>query len=327
MTSSNLKPFSDVAITLSSEKWENCIERKVNLYAYPKDIRSPFERDYNRILHCNAYDRLKHKNQVFFATHNDHICTRIQHVNYVAAISYSISNYLGLNSELANAIAIGHDLGHAPFAHEGEVFLNDYSKNKLNKPFWHEKNSLRFVDLIETLPDNKNNDTTLNLTYAVRDGIVCHCGEDNFEPIFPRDNVISLERINKSDKISPYTWEGCVVKLSDKISYLGRDIDDSKKLDILDQNQLNILNKLLTDTFDSIEYNSSRLIQIILSDLIENSSVDNGIQLSSKYNAFINNLQEFSINNIYKHYRVENFKKYVQLILSTLTDTIDVFYT
>lgn len=171
-------------------KWQELIRRQENIYIRDDDIRTEFSRDYNRILHSTAYRRLKHKTQVFFATANDHICTRIEHVNHVASVSYTISKYLGLNTELTNAIAIGHDLGHAPFGHQGEIVLKELVEEQLNERFWHEKNSLYFIDKLETLPDPEGRQKHLNLTYAVRDGIILHCGEVDENAITPRDNYI-----------------------------------------------------------------------------------------------------------------------------------------
>ncbi|HOV11269.1 MAG TPA: HD domain-containing protein, partial [Bacteroidales bacterium] len=187
--------FKDVAITPGNSKWDASIRREKAIYKKKDDIRSDFSRDYNRILHSKAYRRLKHKTQVFYATQNDHVCTRIEHVTHVASVSYSIANYLGLNTELTNAIAIGHDLGHAPFGHEGEYILRKIVMDEMGETFWHEKNSLFFVDKLETLPDLTNKDHNLNLTYAVRDGIISHCGEVNENAIFPRQELIRLEDI------------------------------------------------------------------------------------------------------------------------------------
>jgi len=117
--------FRSVSVHEGNPQWGQSISRIKQLYKKADDIRSQFARDYTRILHSTAYRRLKHKTQVFFATHNDHICTRIEHVHHVASVSYTIANYLGLNTELTNAIAIGHDLGHAPFGHAGEEFLRE----------------------------------------------------------------------------------------------------------------------------------------------------------------------------------------------------------
>ncbi|OBR91977.1 MULTISPECIES: deoxyguanosinetriphosphate triphosphohydrolase family protein [Clostridium] len=323
------KKFLDVATTENNKKWKQSISRENKLYKRNHELRSEFSRDYNRILHSTSYRRLKHKTQVFFATDNDHICTRIEHVNHVSAVSYTIANYLGLNTQLTTAIAIGHDLGHTPFGHEGEKILGDFSKAHLGNEFWHEKNSLRFVDKIETLPNPAGKQSNLDLTYAVRDGIVCHCGEVRAEAIFPRDQVVDLNDIQKTLQISSYTWEGCVVKIADKISYLGRDIEDAFKLGILKRSQLKELYKITKDTvgIHSIrEINNTVLMHNFIVDLCQNSSPDNGIVLSSKYLNFIDLVKEFNYENIYNHERLNNFKNYVKLVLDTILNTLMGYY-
>ncbi|HEX2925104.1 MAG TPA: HD domain-containing protein, partial [Ruminiclostridium sp.] len=136
--------FADVAMVESNLKYSAAVSRKKAIYGRKDDIRSDFYRDYTRILHSTAYRRLKHKTQVFFATHNDHVCTRIEHVNHVASISYIISKALNLNFELANAIATGHDVGHTPFGHQGESVINKIVQNDKIDTFWHERNSIFF---------------------------------------------------------------------------------------------------------------------------------------------------------------------------------------
>ena len=165
--------FANVSATENNPKWSDFVKRESALYSRRDDTRSEFARDYNRILHCTAYRRLKHKTQVFFAPENDHVCTRIEHVSHVTAISYTISKFFKLNTELTNAIAVGHDLGHAPFGHAGQNILNEIARDNIADKFWHEKNSLWFVDNIETLPNPDNKEINLLLTYAVRDGIAC----------------------------------------------------------------------------------------------------------------------------------------------------------
>ena len=115
--------FTSVAATEHNPKWPEFTRRENVLYNRKDDTRSEFARDYNRILHCTAYRRLKHKTQVFYAPENDHVCTRVEHVSHVTAISYTISRALGLNTELTQAIAVGHDLGHALFGHAGQCVL------------------------------------------------------------------------------------------------------------------------------------------------------------------------------------------------------------
>ena len=169
---------------------------------------------------------------MFYNIANDHVCTRIEHVNHVESVSYTIANDLGLNTELTRAIAIAHDLGHAPFGHEGENILKKITKRFSDKDeyFWHEKNGLNFVDNIELLQNEKGEYSNLNLTYGVRDGIISHCGEIDENGIRPRDEFIDLTKIKKANEYQPYTWEACVVKISDKIAYLGRDIEDANRL-------------------------------------------------------------------------------------------------
>ena len=215
------KKFSNVAMK-EDKNCEIATVRQRELYSRNNDVRTEFGRDYTRILHCLAYRRLKHKTQVFFNTQNDHICTRMEHVSHVESVSYIIAKSLGLNYELTKSIAMGHDLGHAPFGHEGENVIKRIVKDNLGESFWHEKNGLRVVDKLELLQDNKGVLTNLNLTYAVRDGIICHCGEVDENGILPRKENIDLNTIRTPGEVQPFTWEGCVVKISDKIAYLGR---------------------------------------------------------------------------------------------------------
>lgn len=325
--------FKEVRAYKDNEKWSNLIKRYGDLYSRKDDIRSEFLRDYNRILHCTAYRRLKHKTQVFFAAGHDHICTRIEHVNHVAAVSYTISKFLGLNTELTNAIAIGHDLGHTPFGHEGEQVIKKIMKRDLNKNFWHEKNSLKFVDEIEILSDPNGKEKNLNLTYAVRDGIVSHCGEVNENAIFPRNEYLNLESIEGPNEYEPYTWEGCVVKISDKISYLGRDIEDALTLNILSQKQidelLEIVRKVcIVSKNESIEsINNTVLIHNFTIDLCKSSSPQEGICFSNKYLELINSIKEFNYKYIYNHKRLKYFKNYAKLIIESIYDFLSGFYS
>ena len=136
-----------------------------------EDFRGAFYRDTTAIIHSSPFRRLKHKTQVFFAPSNDHICTRMEHVLHVSSIASTICRPLGLDTELAWAIGMGHDLGHTPFGHVGEVIMDKICVSKGLGNFEHEVNSLRVVDKLS------DNGKGLNLTYAVKDGIVSHCGE------------------------------------------------------------------------------------------------------------------------------------------------------
>lgn len=320
----NQGKFKNVGTFPSNKKWEQSISREQDLYSRPNEIRSVFSRDYNRILHCHAYRRLKHKTQVFFATTNDHVCTRIEHVSHVASVSETISNYLGLNSELTRAIAIGHDLGHAPFGHKGEVILKAIAKKELNELFWHEQNSLWFVDKIEMLASQFGEKRNLALTYAVRDGIISHCGEVNENAIKPRNEAIDLYDINRPNQYAPYTWEGCVVKIADKISYLGRDIEDAITLKILNRDQLKEL-KLILGNKTNVhlrDINNTILMHDFITNLCEKSNPEEGIQFSNEYLELINSIKTFNYRNIYNHPRLKYFHHYAELIINSIFDVL-----
>ncbi len=322
--------FLNVSCIEGNRGWDTSITRAGELYRR-EDIRGPFLRDFNRILHCKAYRRLKHKTQVFFATENDHICTRIEHVNHVSSVSYTICKFLGLNTELANAIAIGHDLGHAPFGHEGEKVLKDLAGKDPGEKFWHEKNSLRFVDYLETLPSPEGREENLNLTYAVRDGIVCHCGEVDENSIFPRNEKIELQDLVSPGEVSPYTWEGCVVKIADKISYLGRDIEDARTLQILNTSQISELKDIISkdiikEEFSISDINNTALMHDFIMDLCTHSSPDSGLSFSPEYLELINRVKEFNYKHIYNHPRLESFRKYARLIIESVYGKLDEQY-
>jgi dGTPase len=316
--------FKDVSQQLGNPKWADSLKRRNDIDYRKEDIRTEFERDYNRILHCTAYRRLKNKTQVFFATRNDKICTRIEHVNHVSSVSYTISKFLGLNTQLTMAIAIGHDLGHAPFGHSGERIIKEIVKNKLNDNFWHEKNSLRVIDFVDTLEDSTGMHKNLNLTYAVRDGIVSHCGEVNENALVPRAQAIDLHQINKPNEYAPFTWEGCVVKIADKISYLGRDIEDALTLNILSQSQLNDLKAIAGENYKAI--NNTILMHDFIIDMCKSSHPTTGICFSEKYLELINNVKKFNYQNIYNHKRLKSYEKYAKLVIESIFETLNDLY-
>jgi len=160
---------------------KNSKGRKINL---PSDnYRSEFQRDVHRIIYSQPFRRLRHKTQVFFLPHNDHICTRLEHVIHVSSASRTIARHLGLNEDLTEAIGLGHDLGHAPFGHHGEYVLSQLAKEyHLETIFQHEIQGLRVVDKLAEL--DRELTAGLNLTFEVRDGIISHCGEDFSREIF-----------------------------------------------------------------------------------------------------------------------------------------------
>ena len=318
------KTFKSVAMIPENPKWEKAIKREKKLYSRNNEFRTDFERDYTRVIHCNAYRRLKHKTQVFFSPESDHICTRIEHVVHVESISYTIARYLGLNTELTKAIATAHDIGHSPFGHEGERILSDISIRDIDETFWHEKNGVEIVDKIELLEDNLKNKQNLNLTYAVRDGIISHCGEIDQNNLKPREEDIDLKEYTYPNQFNPYTWEACVVKIADKISYIGRDIEDAINIGILDEH-LNVLHKMLElDINEPI--NNTVLINNFIYDLCENSSIEKGLCFSEKTFKLINELKKFNYVNIYKSDVIKPSIEYFKLIINEIYNILKNLY-
>ena len=315
--------FSKVAINENNEKWNNAISREYPLYSRNNDIRSEFERDFTRIIHSNAYRRLKHKTQVFYSPQNDHICTRIEHVNHVESISYTLANYLGLNTELTKAIAVAHDLGHSPFGHKGEKILDEICRRDLNSSFWHEKNGLYFVDCIELLEDSEGYKQNLDLTYAVRDGIISHCGEIDENIVRPREEAIELNTYRHPNQFAPYTWEACIVKISDKISYIGRDIEDAVSLGILDEH-LDKLYDLLG--YKSGTINNTVIINKLIYDLCQNSSPEIGLCFSNEALELLNKIKEFNYKYIYTASVLKASDAYFEMVINTIYSVLKNAY-
>ena len=316
--------FETVAMTEKNPKWSNAIKREKELYSRNNEIRTDFERDYTRVINCNAYRRLKHKTQVFFSPESDHICTRIEHVAHVESISYTIAKYLGLNTELTKAIATAHDIGHSPFGHEGDRILSEISKRDIGETFWHEKNGLEIVDKIELLKDNLENKQNLNLTYAVRDGIISHCGEIDENNLKPREEAINLNEYIYPNQFKPYTWEGCVVKIADKISYLGRDMEDAIRIGILDKHLEELRQMLGIDEREPI--NNTIFINNMIYDLCENSSIEKGLCFSDEMYNKINSIKLFNFKYIYKADIIKPSIEYFKLVINQIYETLKKLY-
>lgn len=319
------KKFQKVAAFPNNENWDVLISRQDELYSRPDDVRSPFARDYTRILHSMAYRRLKHKTQVFFNIENDHVCTRMEHVAHVESVSSTIARKLGLNEELTKAISMGHDLGHAPFGHQGESVIKTLCTKYLNHTFWHEQNGLRFVDNVDLLEDTYKISRNLNLTYAVRDGILSHCGEVDENSIFPRSIDVGIEDFDKPGKYQAATWEGCVVKIADKIAYVGRDIEDAMSLGFLDQTARNTLLRM-AQIHDENVLNTTVIMHNMIIDICNNSSPSKGICLSAKFNQQLKDIKTFNYENIYRHKRLDPFKHYSELIITQIFDALLAMY-
>lgn len=322
-----MKEFESVQMNENNPKWKNAISRQEKLYTprYGTDtMRSDFDRDYTRIINCNAYRRLKGKTQVFFAPDNDHVCTRLEHVNLVESISYTIANYLGLNVELTKAMSVGHDLGHTPFGHQGEKILSDIAIREGLDKFWHGRNGLELVDKYELLKDSEGKKRNLSLTYSVRDGIISHCGSFDSNGLKPRDEFIDLEKdFTLPSKYTPYTWEACVVKIADNISYIGRDIEDSLTQGILKDRDVEKLDELI----EEIKIiNNTNIINYFVVDLCKNSNVEDGLKFSKKALETMNSLIEFNNQRIYKHEILKPMVRYCTLFMNELFSILKKAY-
>lgn len=226
------------------------------------DVRTTFQRDTDRIVHCKSFRRLMHKTQVFLSPEGDHYRTRMTHTIEVSRIARTITRALQLNEDLAEAISMGHDLGHTPFGHAGEGALSDC----IGKPFRHNEQSLRVVDLLE------NGGKGLNLSYEVRMGILGHTGS----------------RI-------PETMEGQIVRCADRIAYVNHDIDDAVRAGILHARDIP------RDICHVLGENHSQRIDTLVCDMIQTSKEAGEICLSESVNKALLDLRGFMFENVYRN--------------------------
>lgn len=274
---------------------------------FTPDIRPNYFRDIDRIIHTRSYTRYMNKTQVFSYVNNDHISKRMIHVQLVSKVARTIGRALSLNEDLIEAIALGHDLGHVPFGHVGEKILNKLSLDHGEGIFMHNVQSVRNLSVIEDV----------NLTIQVLDGILCHNGEfvnNEYHPK-PKSPEEFLEEYNncyldnnQDSKLTPMTLEGCVVRISDIVAYLGRDIEDAIELGVL---EITELPKKITSVIGST--NKSIINHIIL-DIINNSLEKPYIKLSNEtYNAIFE-LKKFNYIKIYnKANSKEDLEKYEEM--------------
>ncbi len=258
-------------------------------------FRLEFSRDETRILHSPPFRRLKHKTQVFLSPNNDHICTRMEHVLHVSSIAYVIGRCLNLNIDLINAISKAHDLGHPPFGHAGERTLDDLLKSEnVEEGFKHEVHGLRVVDKLTNYGEG------LNLTYEVRDGIITHCGESFDRVLLPdrgRD-LHELERITERNAI-PSTLEGCLVRMVDRIAYLGRDLEDGIMAGIIKKSDIP------SDIIKGLGADNGKIIGRFVNDIIANSIDKDAIIMSQEVLDLMNVLKDFNYDRIYNHPEVK----------------------
>ena len=244
-------------------------------------IRTCFQRDVDRITHCKAFRRLKHKTQVFLQPEGDHYRTRLTHTLEVSRIGRTIARALRLNEDLTEAIALGHDLGHTPFGHAGERELDAILKDEGG--FFHNQQSLRLVETLEL--DGQG----LNLTFEVRNGILCHTGDEK-----------------------AVTAEGDIIRIADRIAYLSHDVDDSIRAGILSRSDIP---QEITDVFGT---HHSRFINTLIHDLISESEKQGIITFSPKIYKLYNLLYEFMLNSVYLNIKAKREESKVHGIIHNL---------
>jgi dGTPase len=227
-------------------------------------LRTPFQRDRDRIVHSKAFRRLKHKTQVFVAPEGDHYRTRLTHTLEACGIARTVARALGLNEDLTEAIGLGHDLGHPPFGHIGEEVLDEAMRERCGSGFKHNEHSLRVVDALER--DGQG----LNLTEQVRDGILNHTGSRK-----------------------PATLEGRIVKLVDRVAYINHDIDDALRAGILDPADLPVAEiELLGPT-------GSARIDTLVRDIVARSTAEGDIVQSEEIGGAMLRLRKFMFDQVY----------------------------
>jgi len=273
------------------------------------EFRPNFYHDIDRIIHSMAYTRYVGKTQVFSFNSNDHVSNRMIHVQLVSKIARTIGRALKLNEDLIEAMALGHDIGHTPLGHTGERILNDISLRDTNTMFNHNIQSVR------VFKDMENNGKGLNLTIQTLDGIMCHNGEivnPIYEPVKKTKEEFLLE-YEKSytdkevlKKMRPMTLEGCVVRISDVIGYLGRDIEDAIKIGVLDRSEVpeNIKEVLGTT--------NKEIVNVIITDIITNSLDKPYIKLSDDVFKAIFDLKQFNYDHIYNKANTKEQLEYYQ---------------
>lgn len=295
-------------------------ELAIRLKEINEDFRTPFFRDIDKIIYSSAYSRYTDKTQVFSFEDNDMISNRMTHIQLVSKIARTIGRGLGLNEDLIEAASLGHDLGHVPFGHEGERILNKLSLKYKEGFFNHNVQSVRTLLSIEN--SGKGN----NVSVQVLDAILCHNGEELKSNYTPRNKTVEqfLNEYNSCykeketlSKLQSMTLEGCVVRISDVIAYVGKDIEDAIRLNKIKRVDIP------RDVVEVLSDNNSDLIDTIVLDIIQNSMDKNCITMSPRIFEALQKLINFNYQNIYlKSYTKDQLNKISKMFESLF----DLYY-
>jgi dGTPase len=276
--------------------------------------RQAFSVDVDRILHSRAYTRYIDKTQVFYLIRNDHITHRVLHVQLVSKIGRSIGRFLGLNEDLIEAIALGHDIGHTPFGHDGERFLSELCREHGIGSFHHNVQSVHFLDCVE------RKGRGWNLSLQTLDGILCHDGEVHTRELAPRRNKtfsdLQAEMAAKVSRIGteliPMTLEGCVVRMVDTVAYIGRDIEDAIRLGLIERSDLRASSAaVLGDTNGTIVFR-------LATDIIRASHGNDFVAFSPEISEALRQLKQFNLDRIYLNPRMKPHSALLQDLFKRL---------
>jgi dGTPase len=278
--------------------------------------RQSFSLDTDRILHSLAYTRYIDKTQVFSLIENDHITHRVLHVQLVSKIARTIGRFLRLNEDLLEAIALGHDIGHTPFGHDGEQYLASICEANGIGYFLHNVQSIQFLDQVERKGHG------WNLTLQVLDGILCHDGEihnqtltadqeKNFDILA---DTLARKKENPELPLMPMTIEGCVVRMADTVAYIGRDLEDAIRLNLIKRSDVpEKIVKVIGNTNGTIVYN-------LVTDILENSAQQPHVAFSPKVSEALEKLKQFNLKHIYLNPKIKRHAPLIKNLFEYLFD-------
>ena len=281
------------------------------------DYRQAFSVDVDRILHSLAYTRYIDKTQVFYLVRHDHVTHRVLHVQLVSKIARTIGRFLGLNEDLIEAIALGHDIGHTPFGHDGERFLSEICRAHGIGSFHHNLQSVQFLDNVEKKGKG------WNLCLQTLDGILGHDGEVHSEKLYPAqggtfaemDGKITAKKNNPETPLMPMTLEGCLVRMGDTVAYIGRDIEDAIRLNLIRRSDLPPESvKVLGDTNGTIVYN-------LVTDIIIQSHHRPYVAFSPEVSEALRQLKAFNLKYIYMNSRIKKHTHRIKELFGLLFET------
>ena len=268
-------------------------------------IRPPFSRDADRIIHSKGYSRYIDKTQVFYLVENDHITHRVLHVQLVSKIGRTIGRALSLNEDLIEAISLGHDIGHVPYGHLGERCLDELCREHRIGGFRHNVQSVRFLDGVEGC----------DLTVQVLDGILCHNGEVHDQSLAVEGEAdwdsfaAKLQKIERGGDALPLTVEGCVVRIADSISYLGRDLADALEVEVIGDADLAEFPERCRALFgltkrEGLSGINRTVLDVLIKDIVANSYDADCISFSAEASACVAAFKEFNLHHIYENPRL-----------------------